>query len=685
MARIDDLITQLKDPKLQTELRDSLAELRKRQNFGIVFEEHIPETTDLRGFPIKPGMIVRRRPDLGGVQYRVERELANAKIEIRPIGSDEAPTTVRLSDLAAVKRFGDPLYPALRQASGSINRSGHKPFHSVINGENYNALQTLLYLHEGEVDCIYVDPPYNTGASYWKYNNRYVDPVDSWHHSKWLSFMEKRLKLSKRLLNRSGVLIVTIDEHEVHHLGMLLERLFAEYDRHMVTIVSNPKGTYKSNFARVDEYAFFCVPRQDRDPINPLPRGMFEGAKKPDDQIEIELDDEEELENLYLRRRGQESGFRTKRPNQFYALLVNEVTQEVVGVGPPLSLKDEYEVSKHGDIVTVYPLDTKNQERVWRYEPKRMARLIDKGEIVVTGHSQRTGQGWVLQHRRPRSPDKRLKTVWWEKRHDAGTHGSDLLTDLLGTADLFPFPKSVYAVRDCLNAVVRDRPEALIVDFFAGSGTTLHATCLLNSEDGGRRRSILVTNNEVDKRQTARLAKDGFFPGDDEYEANGVFWSVTAPRCRSVVTGQDPNGKPLPGAHLWSAGRALSEGFEENIAFFELEYLEPDEVDLGRQFDAILPMLWLAAGASGLRPEESSPGAWLLPEESNFAVLLEDTEFGPFRDALARRGDVRHVWLVTDSPHAFSQMRAMLPPELRVRMLYEDYLRTFRIGACQPG
>ena len=121
------------------------------------------------------------------------------------------------------------LYTQALSSQGAIKRGGNKPFHAVINGENFHALQLFLYLYEGQVDCIYIDPPYNTGARDWKYNNRYVDAADGWRHSKWLNFIEKRLRLAKRLLKRDGVLIITIDEHEVHHLGMLLERLFPEY------------------------------------------------------------------------------------------------------------------------------------------------------------------------------------------------------------------------------------------------------------------------------------------------------------------------------------------------------------------------------------------------------------------------------------------------------------------------
>jgi adenine-specific DNA-methyltransferase len=127
-----------------------------------------------------------------------------------------------------VKRLGDPIYPTLHPL-GSVEKAPGKPYHAVIDGENYHALQLLLYLYEGRVDCIYIDPPYNTGARDWKYNNRFVDANDTWGHSKWLAMMDKRLRLAKRLLKPDGVLICTVDEHEVHHLAMLLEDVFKDY------------------------------------------------------------------------------------------------------------------------------------------------------------------------------------------------------------------------------------------------------------------------------------------------------------------------------------------------------------------------------------------------------------------------------------------------------------------------
>jgi adenine-specific DNA-methyltransferase len=262
--------------------------------------------------------------------------------------------------------------------------------------------------------------------------------------------------------------------------------------------------------------------------------------------------------------------------------------------------------------------------------------------------------------------------------HDAGTHGTELLKKLLGKQGLFPFPKSVYAVRDCLAAVVRNRPDALILDFFAGSGTTLHAACLLNAEDGGTRRTILVTNNEVDEKTARQLRKRQIFRGDAEFESHGIFEQATRPRCEAVVTGKRADGAKIAGAHV--GGRPFAEGFEENIEFFRLDYLDPDDVDLGNQFDAIFPSLWLAANGIGIRPKVPKQSDMLMPLGHRYGILFQEEKFRKFSKALEARPDISHVWIVTDSEDAFAEMRASLPSRLTTSMLYRDYLRNFRIN-----
>jgi adenine-specific DNA-methyltransferase len=234
----------------------------------------------------------------------------------------------------------------------------------------------------------------------------------------------------------------------------------------------------------------------------------------------------------------------------------------------------------------------------------------------------------------------------------------------------------VYAVRDALAAVVRDRKDALILDFFAGSGTTLHATCLLNHFDGGRRRCILVTNNEVDARTARRLYSAGHFRGDEEYERHGIFEQATRPRCEAVITGRRLDGQSL-GTARYIDGPSMEEGFQENVEFFDLAFLDPDEIEVGWRLNAILPTLWLQSGAWGQRDEQVSEDGMIISREGKMAVLLDESKARAFSERLEEHPAITHAYFVTDSRDAFSELRGMVRPSIKLTMLYRDYLRAF--------
>lgn len=257
---LDTYISHIRDQKLRAAIAGEVVKLRQNKQYGLVFDEHLPETILLHKRRPRVRDTVIREADEKQVIYVVTKVVNTKRVRIRPeVGGDESDA--RIGDLTVVKRFGEPIYPALVPVH-RIRRSDdpRRPWHTIINADNYHALQLLLYTCEGQVDVIYIDPPYNSGARDWKYNNNYVDRNDRWRHSKWLSMMKRRLVLAKRLLKRDGVLILTIDENEVYNLGVMLGELFPEYLRQMLTIVINPKGTGKLNFARVEEHAMFCIP-----------------------------------------------------------------------------------------------------------------------------------------------------------------------------------------------------------------------------------------------------------------------------------------------------------------------------------------------------------------------------------------------------------------------------------------
>jgi adenine-specific DNA-methyltransferase len=287
---------------------------------------------------------------------------------------------------------------------------------------------------------------------------------------------------------------------------------------------------------------------------------------------------------------------------------------------------------------------------------------------------------YVILHniweRKPES--KKLKTVWWKKAHDAGTYGTTLLHNILGRRAAFPFPKSIYAVVDALAAVVRTRPDALVLDFFAGSGTTLQSTCMLNRMYGGQRRCILVTNNEVDAKLSARLQNEAIELGSPEYEKCGICESVTWPRVQAVLTGRRQDKSKVPGKYL--DGTPMSDGFKENAQYLRLDFLDPVDVGRAERYEAILPILWMMAGASGDLEACKGFGKYHFPKGCPFCVLLREDKFKEFASKLADHPDITHIFLVTDSVEAFYEMAGLLGKRKRCVQLYRSYLDNFKIN-----
>jgi adenine-specific DNA-methyltransferase len=698
MAKVEDLIGEIADARLRSEVAREVAALKKQKKFGLVFEEHIPEQILLPSLPVKEGLRVAKRGGNTKEAFLVETVYGNGKVRVRRESGVDEEETIRAKDLVVIKRFGEPIYPTLVPVAQLIRAEG-RPFHTIINADNFHALQLLLYCHAGQVDLIYIDPPYNTGARDWKYNNDYVDSNDQYRHSKWLAMMKRRLMLAKRLLNPdTGVLIVTIDEHEVHHLGVLLEGVFPACARQMVTIVINQKGVAQGRLARVEEYALVVF----------MPKAFLK--KHHDDLLSPE---ERRNEKRFMTPRwewllrGGNNSRREDRPGLFYPIHVDPVRKTITGVGEVLPLEEKPDLRNAADGTAAWPIRTNGSLGNWQLKPATLRGLIkggfvklggfdknrgtwtvlylnsgtrvriEKGEIRIVGRDSITGAVEV-EFANEEARQRNIKTVWHRGTHDSGIYGSSVLRSVVGDGVNFPFPKSLYSVRDAIGAIVRDKPNALILDFFAGSGTTFHATCLLNVEDGGHRRCILVTNNEVNEKQTKRLNEQGYWPGDPEFEQHGICESVTWPRCEYATQGHRDDGTPLPGMYL--DGKEMKEGFQENLEYLRLDFLDPHEVAYGEKFEAILPILWLMAGAKGERETARGFGKWFIPKNSPYAVLIREEHFAEFKRELQDRSDITLIFLVTDSEEAFREMSSGLAGRPQTRMLYKSYLDNFRIN-----
>ncbi len=277
----------------------------------------------------------------------------------------------------------------------------------------------------------------------------------------------------------------------------------------------------------------------------------------------------------------------------------------------------------------------------------------------------------------PGGKAERLSTVWRERRHDAGAYGTSLLRALLPGRS-FPFPKSLYAVEDCLRAFVADKPQATILDFFAGSGTTAHAVMRLNKQDGGRRRCILVTNNEVSADEQAALRERGLRPGDRDWESEGICEYFTKPRVAAAVTGKAPDGAPIIGDYKFNDEFPMADGFDENAEFFTMTYEAPRVVAHNRAFEAIAPLLWLKAGSRGRRIEKARHD---FDVADAYAVLFDLDASKDFLASVAEAEAVRMVFVVTDDNRGFQTVCGELPARVQAVRLYESYLTNFTINA----
>ena len=558
MSRLTELLRQARkaDKQLGDDLEKEFAALMKRRTFGLVFEQHQPEAVELPGRAVRRGDKVRVLPPRGEVKQgdqrlwrveRIERVDGGRVAHLLELDAEEPETqVVSTDDLVVVAEFNDRIYPGLVE-TGRVERGGDKPFHTVINAENFHALEMLTYTHRGKVDAIYIDPPYNTGAKDWKYNNNYVSSDDDYRHSKWLAFMERRLEIAKELLNPDdSVLIVTIDEKEYLRLGMLLEQTFPEARITMVSSSINAAGaTRQGTFARAAEYLYFVQFGLSR----PVPLVLS------DEWNAVKTKNKADLYWSRLIRSGADSA-RVDSPNQFYPVFVRPTDEGPVfsEVGEPYFGTSLEDVATPDGAVAVWPLRKDGSEGRWRISAAMLRDLIERGHArlgrwrgsettvyyLKQGESKKVAEGVfpVVGRRLDGSvvtdssgyQSRFVPTdIWRITSHDAGNSGSRLISKFIpGRA--FDFPKSLYAVEDALRFFVKGKPGAVILDFFAGSGTTAHAVMRLNQEDSGRRQCISVTNNEVSAREQGTLRRTGLRPGDTEWDALGICDHVTKPR-----------------------------------------------------------------------------------------------------------------------------------------------------------
>lgn len=701
MSRLTDLIAQAKakDPMMGADLEREFKALSSRRSFGLNFERHRPETVELPQRPVRKGDKVHVLPPRGDTSKGDQRIWTVKRFEA--VGEQKTAHLVErdalepemkqvdVSDLVVVAEFRDKIYPGLVR-TGKVENGGEKPFHSVINGENYHALKALTFTHRGKLDAIYIDPPYNTGAKDWKYNNDYVESEDLYRHSKWLAFIERRLKIAKELLNpKDSVLIVTIDEKEYLRLGLLLEQVFPEAQIQMISSVINPKGTGRSTyFSRTDEYIFVC---------------FFGDAVVPD---RMGSGEEAEVRWRYLRRTDVESARGTKKggPAQFYPIYVNTKTSLIETIGEPLSHdQDRTKIAEVPGCVAVFPIrESDGMEMNWGLTVPSFQKAIDAGYVrisknknsevqpfvfsyltapnikkvdagVLKKRGKRDDGSWIVVD--PSGKSERPTTTWNERSHEAGAYGTTLLRSML-PGRKFPFPKSLYAVEDVLKLFVGHKPNATILDFFSGSGTTCHAVMRINKQDNGHRRCISITNNEVAAEEHKELKASGRRPGDIDWESLGICELITKPRIKAAITGMTHDDKPINGDYKFSDEFPMSQGLSENAEFFTLTYETPIAINHNLSFSKIAPLLWLRAGAIGRRIDELPQQGWELTE--TYGVLSDLDKSQKFSEQVCLSENIKIAYIVTNDDRRFQAVARSLPKSVESVRLYESYLNNFQ-------
>lgn len=679
----------------------------KQKKFGLVWEEGHPGYERLWDKPIKAGSLVHTLKPRGNstilpnpLVWTVEsiNEDDNTANLVRKTGSKVHTETWTVEDLVVVASLEEKQLSGLVPDGEVIGSDENDVYHTVINAENLRALEALTFTHAGKMDAIYIDPPYNTGAKDWKYNNDYVDGNDEYKHSKWLSFMDQRLRIAKTLLNpENSVLILTIDEKEYLRTGLLLEEIFSEARIQMVSSVINPKGVSRNTFGRVDEYLFF----------------VMLGESKP---LPIKISDEwtigEKRSNikprwLNLRRSGSNSS-REHSPGCFYPVFIYNTTDgskfHSVGESIPRGASPD-DVDVPDGCVALWPIRSDGSHGCYQQQPKNLRILIEKGYVKIgkwkgkdtaltylfKGEQKkienglftvegRNNDGSVILGYKNYSPVQVAPSQWRVSSHNASEYGTMLIKSLLGDKR-FSYPKSLYAVEDALRFFVKDKPDATILDFFGGSGTTAHAVMRLNLEDGGSRKAIIVSNNEVSDEEDKKFSAKGLRPGDEEWDKYGICQYVTKPRVKAAITGKTATSgftENIKGNYRYNQEFPMSDGIKANARFFNLVALDADAVEFGEGLAEILPLLWVRSGSTGhMITEGDALNGYAISE--TYAVLFDidaQAEMIEELNTLGSDSKVKDVYVMDASDESYREIVSKLHGKFNVDHMPNLYLKS---------
>lgn len=447
-----------------------------------------------------------------------------------------------------------------------ITAAPGEAYNFLLEGDNLHSLRLLEKTHKGKIDVIYIDPPYNTENNDFIYDDNYIDRNDGFRHSKWLSFMSERLSYTKKLLSDSGVIVISIGYQEVHNLMLLCQEIFSNKQVVCVTVQTSG-GKPNGGFTFLHEYLIFVTSVDFQANTMSFTGGV---ERSPFEGLTLSTFD------------------KTTRPNQAYPIFIDEKTMNIVSIGKSLSeriadgsysgsmsdFKYDYTEAPNGT-VALWPISSKGAECVWRLIPSRLRNDWTKGYIKVSKNKSKNNPNLFSIQYLPEGVIKKIEdnqlkiighekesptlileknqtvgseipTIWQEKMFFT-TKGTSLLKHIFGDKR-FSYPKPLEYVIEILRATTK--PNSIVLDFFAGSGTSGEAVLTLNRLDGGKRKFILCTNNQ-----------------------NNICEDVTYPRIKTVITGTRVDGSKY------------SDGLPANLKYYHTDFVAKDEEFLS---DALL-------------------------------------------------------------------------------------------------
>jgi adenine-specific DNA-methyltransferase len=537
--------------------------------------------------------------------------------------------TVPVCDLVRVALSGTATFPTVSELVYSHHPEA-EVVHRIMESDNLDSLHLLGVFERGTFDVIYIDPPYGSGSTEWTYNNRFVNPDHRYKSSMWLSMMHGRLELAKRLLKRDGVLIIAIDDFHHHRLRALLDRQWRGWTQRNFTIRHHPQGGKDDEWQKVHEYAIV------------LTRDEKKAKKLHQPKTKTSFN----WKMSYTRSGEGDMNERSGRPRSCGALLIDTkilekseekfCTDAVVGIEPPYpfdeALREKWEAKGLEFSLPVVPLGglrelqhTKNDEGLLRVFPigssgvencarRSYERVRNDIESSVADYAVNSNLSCFLKSQSKGTTEPR--SIWGEVqsaslerqggRFSATSHGTNLLKKhFFAGESRFSYAKSLYTVYDLIEMASWRKADAKILDFFAGSGTTLHATMLLNKVYPGSRQCTLVLNTEMFEKEAKELWKAGIRPWSKEWAEASNSRRACWKRNLLAAEGIDIKGDRLNFNYDvfrlddLSADFEAGEGFNDGIEFYQIGFLEPEEVVLG-DFSFSDGMMDFLAGGSGV-------------------------------------------------------------------------------------